>query len=142
LPENLIADLQRTIHVGALSLTCWRRNAARLDDSIAQEMPPYIRVRRGSSPHLGPAPKGWDPQFLIYPHTLMGSQHTFIHEVAQRPNKPKGRPYYNILTPSTVTTQPLQMLRLDLNLLNNEEGRLFVKMSANCDVVGTWRTQT
>jgi hypothetical protein len=33
-------------------------------------------------------------------------------------------------------------LRLDLNLLNTEEGRPFVKMLANCDVVGTWRTRT
>jgi hypothetical protein len=45
--------------------------------------------------------------------------------------------YYNILTPPTVTTQTLQMLRLDLNSLNTEEGRHFVKMSMNCDVVGT-----
>jgi hypothetical protein len=31
-------------------IPCWRRNAARLDDCIAQERPPYIGVRRGSSP--------------------------------------------------------------------------------------------
>jgi hypothetical protein len=29
----------------------------------------------------------------------MGWQHTFIHEVAQRPNRPNGRSYYNIPTP-------------------------------------------
>jgi hypothetical protein len=34
------------------------------------------------------------------------------------------------------------MLRLDQNSLNTEEGRPFVKMSANCDVVRTWSTQT
>jgi hypothetical protein len=126
---------------------CWR-NATRLDDCIAQKRHPYIGVRRGSSPPpragaheeelLGPTPKGWwDPLFLIYPYTLMGWQHTFIHEVAQRPSRPKGMSYYNILTPPTVTTQTLQMLRLDLNSLNTEEGRHFVKMSMNCDVVGT-----
>jgi hypothetical protein len=43
----------------------------------------------------------------------------------------------NTLTPPVVTTQPLQMLRLDLNSLNTEDGRPFVKMSVNCDVVGT-----
>jgi hypothetical protein len=40
------------------------------------------------------------------------------------------------------TTQPLQMLRLHQNSLDTEEGSPFVKMSANCDVIGTWRTQT
>jgi hypothetical protein len=44
--------------------------------------------------------------------------------------------------PLVVTTQPLQMLRLDRNSLNTEEGRPFVKMSVNYDVVGTWRTRT
>jgi uncharacterized protein YacL (UPF0231 family) len=34
------------------------------------------------------------------------------------------------------------MLRLDLNLVNTEEGRLFVKISMNCDVIGTWSTWT
>jgi hypothetical protein len=48
----------------------------------------------------------------------------------------------NTLTPPVITIQPRQMLRLDRNSLNTEEGRPFVKMSANCDVVGTWRTQT
>jgi hypothetical protein len=59
-------------------------------------------------------------------------------EEAQRTIEP------NTLTPPppTVTTQPLQMLRLDRNSLNTEEGRPFVKMSANCDVIGTWRTRT
>jgi hypothetical protein len=33
----------------------------------------------------------------------------------------------NTLTPPVVTTQPLQMLRLDLNSLNTEDGRPFVK---------------
>jgi hypothetical protein len=33
------------------------------------------------------------------------------------------------------------MLRLVLNSLNTEE-RPFVKMSVNCNVVGTWRTWT
>jgi hypothetical protein len=33
-------------------------------------------------------------------------------------------------------------LRLDQNSLNTEERSPFVKMSANCDVVGTWRTRT
>jgi hypothetical protein len=41
--------------------------------------------------------------------------------------------------PPVVTTQPLQMLRLDQNSLNTEEGSPFVKMSVNCDVVRTWR---
>jgi hypothetical protein len=50
--------------------------------------------------------------------------------------------YYNSLTPPTVTTQSLQMLRLDRNSLNTVEGSPFVKMSANCDVIGTWRTRT
>jgi hypothetical protein len=33
-------------------------------------------------------------------------------------------------------------LRLDRNSLNTEEGSSFVKMYANCDVVGTWRMRT
>jgi hypothetical protein len=44
--------------------------------------------------------------------------------------------------PPAVTTQPLQMLRLDRNSLNTEEGSPFMKMSVNYDVVRTWRTQT
>jgi hypothetical protein len=43
----------------------------------------------------------------------------------------------NTLTAPAVTTQPQQMLRLDRNSLNTEEGRPFMKMSANYDVVGT-----
>jgi hypothetical protein len=44
---------------------------------------------------------------------------------------------FNTLTPPAVITQPLQMLRLDRNLLNTEEGRPFVKMSTNYDVIET-----
>jgi hypothetical protein len=50
--------------------------------------------------------------------------------------------YYTSNTPITVTIQPLQMLRLDLNSLKSKEGRPFIKMSANCDVIKTWRTHT
>jgi hypothetical protein len=66
------------------------------DDCIAQEtslgeegeQPPP----RAGAHLLGLAPKGWNPLFLIYPYTLMGWQHTFIHEVTQRPSRPKGNP--------------------------------------------------
>jgi hypothetical protein len=55
-------------------------------------------------------------------------------------------PITNILLPffntPAVTTKPLQILRLDQNSLNIEERSPFVKMSANCDVVGTWRMRT
>jgi hypothetical protein len=39
-------------------------------------------------------------------------------------------------------TQEEAQRTIEPNTLNIEEGRPFVKMSANCDVVGTWRTRT
>jgi hypothetical protein len=39
-------------------------------------------------PHLGLAHEGWNLLFLFYPYTLMGWQHTFIHEVVHRPSRP------------------------------------------------------
>jgi hypothetical protein len=45
-------------------------------------------------------------------------------------------------TSPAVTAQPLQMLKLDRDTLNTEERMLFVKMSVNCDVIGTWSTRT
>jgi hypothetical protein len=44
--------------------------------------------------------EGVEPLFLFYPYTLMGWQHTFIHEVAHWPSRPNELSYYNILTQS------------------------------------------
>jgi hypothetical protein len=60
--------------------------------------PPRAGAQEEGAQPLGPVHRGWNPMFLFYPYTLMGWQHTFIHGVAHRPDRPNERSYYNILT--------------------------------------------